>query len=144
MFALSPKRESVAWARPLLLPEWVLPAWARPGAGCYYFLTYLMLVTWLAGLLYLNMKGVNMRVLCKLCAVINELGIMYVWIVGYLYIYWHEVGMHRDSMIGWRNMDKVWIGRNPMTLIVGAQGGASFNGRNPMNPPSESSWWCLI
>jgi len=29
-----------------------------------------------------------------------------------------------------------------MTLIVGAHGGASSNGRNPMDPPSESSWWC--
>jgi len=30
-----------------------------------------------------------------------------------------------------------------MTLVVRAHGGASFNGRNPMDPPSESSW-CLI
>jgi len=37
-------------------------------------------------------------------------------------------------------MDKVWVGHNPMTLIVGAHGGASSNGRNPLNPPSESPW----
>jgi len=31
-----------------------------------------------------------------------------------------------------------------MTLIVEAHGGASSNGRNPMDPPSESPWWRLI
>jgi len=40
-------------------------------------------------------------------------------------------------------MDKVWVGRNPMTLAVGAHGGAPSNGHNPMDIPSESSWWCL-
>ncbi|QCD86924.1 hypothetical protein DEO72_LG3g1453 [Vigna unguiculata] len=30
-------------------------------------------------------------------------------------------------------MDKVWVGRNPMTLIEGVHGGASYNGRNSMN-----------
>ena len=30
-------------------------------------------------------------------------------------------------------MDKVWVGRNSMTLLVKAHGGASSNGRNSMN-----------
>jgi len=37
-------------------------------------------------------------------------------------------------------MDKVWVGRNSMTFIVSAHVGASSNERNPMDPPSESSW----
>jgi len=31
-----------------------------------------------------------------------------------------------------------------MTLVVRAHGGASSNGRNPIDPPTESHWWCLI
>jgi len=41
-------------------------------------------------------------------------------------------------------MDKVWVGRNPMTFIVSAHGGASSNGRNPMDPSNGCPWWCLI
>jgi len=31
-----------------------------------------------------------------------------------------------------------------MTLVVGAHGSASSNGRNPMDPPRERPWWFLI
>jgi len=31
-----------------------------------------------------------------------------------------------------------------MTLVVRTHGGASSIGRNSMDPPSESHWWCLI
>jgi len=31
-----------------------------------------------------------------------------------------------------------------MTLVVRAHGHASSVGRNPMDLPSESHWWCLI
>jgi len=41
-------------------------------------------------------------------------------------------------------MNKVWVGRNPMTPIEGTHGGVSSYGRNPMDPLSESPWWCLI
>ncbi|QCE14003.1 hypothetical protein DEO72_LG11g1001 [Vigna unguiculata] len=34
-------------------------------------------------------------------------------------------------------MDKVWVGRNLMTLIVGAHGGASSNGCNSTDPPDQ-------
>jgi len=40
-------------------------------------------------------------------------------------------------------VNKVWVGRNPMTPIMGTHGGALSHGRNFMDPPSESSWWCL-
>jgi len=30
-----------------------------------------------------------------------------------------------------------------MTLVVKAHGGASFVGRNPMDLPNGSPWWCL-
>jgi len=63
------------------------------------------------------------------------------WLV--LYIYWHEIDMHGNPIICWWNTYKVWVGRNLMTLIVGAHGGASSNGRNSTDPPSESSQWCL-
>jgi len=69
---------------------------------------------------------------------------LYIYIYIYIYIYWHEIDMHGNSMIGWWNMDKVWVGRNLMTLIVGAHGGASSNGCNSTDPPGESPWWCLI
>jgi len=35
------------------------------------------------------------------------------------------------------------VGRNSMTLVVKAHGGASSVGRNPMDPHNESPWWCL-
>jgi len=50
----------------------------------------------------------------------------YIWIVGYLYMFWHGISMHGNSMTGWWNMNKVWVGRNPM------------------DPSRGSSWWCLI
>jgi len=41
-------------------------------------------------------------------------------------------------------MGKVRVGRNPMTFIGSTHGGASPNGRNFVDPPRGSSWWCLI
>jgi len=41
--------------------------------------------------------------------------------------------MHENSMVGWWNMDKVWVGRNFITLLVGAHAGVSSNGCNSMN-----------
>jgi len=38
-------------------------------------------------------------------------------------------------------MGKVWVGRSPMTFIGSIRGGTSPNGRNPVDPPRESSWW---
>jgi len=40
-------------------------------------------------------------------------------------------------------MYKVWVGYNSMTLVVRDLGGASFVGRNSMDPLKRSSWWYL-
>jgi len=39
-------------------------------------------------------------------------------------------------------MYKVWVGRNFMTLVVRALGGASFVEHNPTDLPKRSPWWC--
>ena len=59
-----------------------------------------------------------------------------------IYTYSHEIDVHENSKSGWRNMVKVRVGRNPMTFIGSIHGGASPNGRNSVDPPRESSWWC--
>jgi len=53
--------------------------------------------------------------------------------------YWYAWESH-DS---WHGMNKVWVGPNPITPIVGIHGGASSYGRNSIDPPSESFWWYL-
>jgi len=40
-------------------------------------------------------------------------------------------------------MYKVLAGRNSMTLVAKAHGGASSVERNSMDPPNGSPWWCL-
>jgi len=35
-------------------------------------------------------------------------------------------------------------GRNSITLVVRALGSASSVGRNSLDPPKGSPWWCLI
>jgi len=53
------------------------------------------------------MNWVNMHVLNGLWAGIDELELMsWVWVciwnmIGWLVEYWHEIGMHDKSMIGW-------------------------------------------
>jgi len=48
------------------------------------------------------MNWVNMHVLNGLWAGTDELGMVCVWImVGWFVVYWHEIGMHDYSMIGW-------------------------------------------
>jgi len=62
----------------------------------------------------------------------------------YTYTYRHDINVHGSFLIGWWSMYKVWVGCNSTTLVVMAHGGASSNGRNPMDPPNECPWWCLI
>jgi len=51
------------------------------------------------------MNWVNMHVLNGLWAGTDELGMVCVWImVGWFVVYWHEIGMHDYSMIGWWDM----------------------------------------
>jgi len=61
-----------------------------------------------------------------------------VWIciwnmIGWLVEYWHEIGMHDKSMVGWWDMAMVWVGRNYMNLLVRSRGGTLWDGRNSMN-----------
>ena len=86
---------------------------------------------------------VEMRTRC--CFIVYELGSMSCMIgCLYTYTYRHDIGIYGNFLIDWWNMCKVWVGRNSMTLVVRAHGGASSNGHNPMDPPSESPWWCFI
>jgi len=55
----------------------------------------------------------------------------------------HDISVMGTSWIGGWNMYKVWVGRNSMTLVVRALGGASSVGRNSMDPLKGNPWWCL-
>ena len=62
---------------------------------------------------------------------INEFGMSLVWNIWMVgYVYWYDAWELYDC---WWNMNKVWVGRNSMTLLVRVYGGASSNGRNSMN-----------
>jgi len=51
---------------------------------------------------------------------------------GWLVVYWHEIGMHDKSMVGWCDMAMIWVGRNSMNLLVRSHGGVVCDGRNSM------------
>jgi len=42
-----------------------------------------------------------------------------------------------ELLIGWWTMFNVWVGRNSMTLVVRAHGGASSIGHNSVDPSEE-------
>ena len=93
--AISPKRESATQARAPFSPGRVLLARARCVAGQLFFLTWLLLVVWLVGLLYLKYEAcdyawniwgyefvgcVGMILACETNGMVgNESGMVLVW-----------------------------------------------------------------
>jgi len=75
---------------------------------------------------------VEMKMVCCFIAIWIGKHELYDW------LFMHDVGIYMNFLIGWWNLYKVWVGRNSMTLVVRAHGGAPPNGRNSMGPPEES------
>jgi len=104
LFAVSPRQGLVAWARDLSRLSESPLAWARTGQDvfqCGFFCVWL-LVTWLIGLPYLKYKVCEYAWNIWLYG-LELMSLVWAWyeIFGWLDIYWHEIGMHGNSMIGW-------------------------------------------
>jgi len=113
----------MAWAR--LVHE--LALWLFSVVGCMFNWIILFKVCSVWIWLYYMIYGLELMILVWLCE----------WhMIGWLVKYWHEIGMHDKSIIGWWDMAMVWVRNNSMNLFVRVHGGASYNGHNSMN-----SWW---
>jgi len=117
---VSPERVGLAWARPrrasycslaqaragslsegFLSPEGSL-AWARLGKVKCINVCF----TWLVDAHFKHFKSwcymYSIRYIeAGSWCVWHELGVIYAWLVGYIYTYWHEIYVYENSMSGW-------------------------------------------